>query len=190
MTERRTRDPETGKPWVRRRPTHVRGSKSRALDLIRATLNDERLTDRELLSPLAKLALVTAIAKHADGAGVFQLSLETWAAEVGRGRAALAAAVRQLEDHGLIVRQPYLRPPTARAKGQGPTIFALEATLIDKASGNLDTRPSGKPDTRKASGNLDTQQGVQDPGHRNGLERKDHERNDHQTDGMEAYVNA
>lgn len=124
---------------VARKPHRGRpGSKATTLDLLRALMDDRRF---RALSLRARNMLLAAVIKRADADGVWQWKRSEWARACGWEAAPDAAvpgaygqAIRSARDCGLLIVEPYIRPPDASTPGQGASIYRLDPLLVAKAA--------------------------------------------------------
>jgi hypothetical protein len=132
------------------------GTKSATLDLLRLLLRDHRFRG---LGTRTKLVLVAAILLHGDADCRWQIKRSTWAEECGWGKGDdegppgwIGRAIQEAKASGLLIVQPYIRPPGARTPGQGASIYSLDPELVARAadSGSPCRGVDSGPATRQA----------------------------------------
>jgi hypothetical protein len=129
----------TGRP-ARQRHRGRPGTKAATLDLLRSLVADERF---RTIGASAQVALLVGVLLHADADARWQIKRSTWAEECGwdrQGRSrppgSIGRAISRAKASGLLVVQPYLRPPGAQTPGQGDSIYRLDPALVARAAGS------------------------------------------------------
>jgi hypothetical protein len=119
-----------------RRPAHVEGGAAFLYYLSAEIRADSRVSP---LTPAQRWALLVAVEQHADGAGVFYLSLRTWAGETGVSRRTLQYMIASCEVSGLLGVSVFsigtggpVGPTGARLSRRSNT-YAVDSVLVDRA---------------------------------------------------------
>jgi hypothetical protein len=128
---------------VKRSHTHRRPSRVPADDAFRERLEHELRADARflMLSPGGRNALLTAVRNHADGAGVFHISVRGWASEAYLSRRALQYAAVRCEVLGLLAVSTFSIGPGKQCSNT----YSLDAALVNRARPNRESTAAAVP---------------------------------------------